>query len=346
MNTQTLAQAMSVKAWGTRGSIAVSNEDTTKAGGNTTCYEVFSQCLPPGMHLMLDAGTGFVPAGWSYLSEIGKGLHYVNLFTHWHWDHIMGLTLAPPTFIDSVPMTLYGPVDQSCGPKEMISHLFQRPFFPVDAKRIAHKMTFKPMPDFDVSVMVIHPEAGIALFNRDEYIKKLNGKKQLPIKGKSYPLEEFLIITMHPANHGNSTCISYRFEEMPTGKVFVLLTDHEDEMGIQASLRQHLKNADLLIVDAQYEHKRYMTQTTRFGHGTPHGVVKLGVVAGVKRIGITHHDPRSIDAFLEGTIIPEALIVLKGMRTDTTFMEMHKVEKVILTDQDVFLCYDYVTYQL
>jgi len=129
---------MKVKTWGSRGSIAVSSEDNIRAGGNTTCYEVKSECLPVGMHLMLDAGTGFVPAGWNYLSELEEGnLHYAILFTHWHYDHIVGLTLAPPTFIDSVPMTLFGPIDEGEGPEEMVKHLFKRPYFPVDAKRIS-----------------------------------------------------------------------------------------------------------------------------------------------------------------------------------------------------------------
>ena len=104
---------MKIKAWGTRGSIAISNAASIKTGGNTTCFEIDSVCLPAGTHLMLDAGTGLVPAGLTYMPEIGKGLNYVIMFTHWHYDHIMGMTLAPPTFIDTVPMTIYGPVDLS-----------------------------------------------------------------------------------------------------------------------------------------------------------------------------------------------------------------------------------------
>ncbi len=59
---------MKIKAWGTRGSIAVSNSENVKAGGNTTCYEVMSSCFPSNIRVMIDSGTGFVPAGWHYLA--------------------------------------------------------------------------------------------------------------------------------------------------------------------------------------------------------------------------------------------------------------------------------------
>lgn len=338
---------MQVKAWGTRGSIAISNPESKNAGGNTTCYEVMSECLPKGVHLMLDAGTGFVPAGWSYLSELGKGLQYVTLFTHYHYDHIMGLTLAPPTFIDIVPMTLYGPVDLGVGPKEMVDRLFWRPFFPVDAKRVSHKMNFKPLRDFDVSVMVVHPEGGFALFSRDRYVQIMNGKKkQLPINEKSYSPGECMIITMQPANHGNSTCISYRFHEVRTNKVFVFCTDHEDEVGSKVDFRNHLAGADLLIMDAQYDRKTYMSKTAGFGHGTPQGVVKHGLISGVKSLGITHHDPRSTDAFLDGHILTEARNVVGRLASSQEFLEDFNPSEILLTDQDVFLCYDYQVYEV
>jgi len=207
-------------------------------------------------------------------------------------------------------------------------------------------MTFKPLPDFDVSVIVCHPEGGLCVFKRDRFVTLLNGKKQLPINGKNFELKECLVIEMQPTNHGDSKCISYRFTEKPTGKVFVLCTDHEDEVGIPQDFRKHLSGADLLIMDAQYDQKRYVTQTTRYGHGTPHGVIKQGLVAGVKKLGITHHDPRSTDAFLEGKIIPEAKTVLERLVSDQDFKDMYSIRETILTDQDVFLCYDYQEYEV
>ncbi len=338
---------MKIKAWGTRGSISISNSDSISTGGNTTCYEVFSECLPAGTKLIIDSGTGFVPAGFQYLPEMGHGLNYVLLFTHYHWDHILGLTIAPPTFIDQIPMVLYGPRDEGgYGPREMIQYIFKRPFFPVDAKRISYKMKFHVLEDFDVHVMVVHPKGGFAVFNLERFNMLMSTGKQLPIGGKKYEISACMIIRMAKANHGNASCISYRFEEMPTGKVFVFCTDHEDSVGVSIDLRKHFANADLLIIDAQYNHVKYINQTTGFGHGTPFGVVKQAIVCNVKRIGLTHHDPGSRDEFLENTILPEARGALEQLRNDKRFLENFNISDIALTDQAIFLCCDYSEYEV
>lgn len=336
---------MKVKAWGTRGSIAISNPNSVQAGGNTTCYEVISDCIPHGHRLMIDAGTGFVPAGWHYLRELGNGLQYHLFFTHWHYDHILGLTLAPPTFIPNIPMTLYGPVDEGIGPKEMVQHIFKRPFFPVDARKIMHKMKFKNLEDFDVHVVIAHPKGGFATLRLDRYQSILDGKRQVSIGQRKYMIDECLVIKMAKTSHGNSNCISYRFEENPTGKVFVFCTDHEDVPSIPVDMRGHFQGADLLIMDAQYDQTRYMTQTGGYGHGTPFGCVKQGVVCGAKRMGFTHHDPSSVDEILEGKILPEGKDALKKIRT-TDILDIYGIEEVLLTEQDMFLCFDYQEYEV
>ncbi len=333
---------MKIKIWGARGSIAISNADSIKAGGNTTCYEVMSSCLPPATHLILDTGTGFVPAGWHYLNEISQGLHFALLFTHWHWDHILGLTLSPPTFIDNIPMSLYGPVDNGIGPKEMIQHVFRRPFFPVDYQRVCHKMNFHPLENFDVTIIVSHPEGGFQQHQFDHYMTFTQKNQPIPINGKEYNLSECLIITMQATNHGNATCISYRFHEMPTNKVFIFCTDHEDQVSVPLDFKRHLANADLAIMDAQYDLPRYTQKTGGFGHGTPTGIIKQGLIANIKKIGLTHHDPGSTDIFLEDIIMQEAKQAMTQLRENAEFTDLFKVDKTLLTKQDdVFLCYDY-----
>ncbi|PCJ16736.1 MAG: hypothetical protein COB02_15300 [Candidatus Cloacimonadota bacterium] len=337
---------MKIKTWGCRGSIAINNPDSKTYGGNTTCFEVISDCIPKGTKLMIDAGTGFVPAGRHYLEEPVKNLNYVMMFTHYHWDHVLGLTLAPPTFIDHIPMAFYGPKDGDKGLSEMMDHVFQQPYFPVDAKRIRHKVTFSTFTNFDVEVVVVHPEGGFTQLNLDEYRRILNGNKQFLMREKSYNIDECLIITMTTTNHGNSTCISYRFEERTSSKVFVLLTDHEDTAGISMDIKKHLKDVDLAIIDGQYDEFKYQTQTANFGHGTPKGLVKLAIASNIKKVGITHHDPTSTDKYLEEVILKEAQEAFDIFSTDTKFLEVHKVDKLKLKKENIFLCQDYQLYEL
>lgn len=342
----TKMKSMRLKTWGTRGSIAISNKDSVQAGGNTTCFEVFSGCLPAGTHLCVDAGTGFVPMGFQYLSEIPKGLNYVMLFTHYHYDHTVGLTLAPPTFIDSVPMTLIGPYDFRIGSKEMVDHIFHRPYFPVDSARIRHKMKFKPLEDFEVTVIAIHPDGGVGIFSRDKFVLAEQGKRQLSFGRSSHAIDECLIITMQPTNHGEQRCISYRFEERPTGRVLVIATDHEDQVSVPTAFLQHLKGANLTILDGQYDYQKYINSTGGFGHGTPTGVVKLALRAGVERLGITHHDPQSTDSFLTQVILKEAVTALARFSADVEFKKTYNVGEISLDASNVFLCVDYAEYDV
>ncbi len=336
---------MQVKCWGARGSIAISNKNSVHAGGNTTCYEIISQCLPEGNKLFIDAGTGFVPAGWSYLPLMKNGKLIFNiLFTHYHWDHILGLTLSPTTFITDIPVNMYGPVDNGVGVHDMVNHLFKKPFFPIEASRVKHHMTFKDLHNYEGHVMAVHPEGGFQTYKLDRFVY-LEQKGRLPINSSSFPVDECLVIKMQKANHGNSNCITYRFEERPTGKVFVLATDHENYDVPPLEIRQHFANADLLIIDAQYSENKYMA-TAGYGHGTSQGAIKQGVIANAKRVGLTHHDPVSQDAYLEDVILSEAKDLLGNYSSTPDMLRKYSIEEVILTDQNVFLCYDYQEYEV
>ncbi len=337
-------ESMRLKVWGCRGSIAISSPESLKYGGNTTCFEVMSECLPPGMKLFVDVGTGFVPASNSYMKELGTGLRFALLFTHYHHDHTLGLTLSPPTFIPHVPMVFYGPKDMGEGPKDVVKSIFRRPGFPVDAKSVMSKMDFDTLEGFDVTVLLIHPQGGLQKLGLEVFQRIEREKKQVAIHNRKYELGECLVVRMQRANHGNSTCITYRFEERTTGKVLVICTDHEDVAGMPAALRAHFKGADVLIIDGQYDLARYKSQTSGFGHGTPQGIARQALMAGVKRVGITHHDPTiGTDAYLEDQILGGTVRELATLGSDQDFRRDNRVsDDVAIRTEDVFLCADYM----
>jgi phosphoribosyl 1,2-cyclic phosphodiesterase len=344
-------QGLRIKVWGCRGSIATSGQGFLKHGGNTTCFEILSACLPPQLKLFVDAGTGFVPAGYNYLSEVKNGLEFVILFTHYHYDHVQGLTLSPPTFFPSVKMTFAGPRDAGLNPKDVIARTFQKPFFPVDAKSIMQKMMFKTLEGFDVMVIVCHPVGGYQMFDLDEFRRLDAPNGQVRLNHRTYDIRECLVIRMHRANHTDATCITYRFEERTTGKVLVVCTDHEDLSEIPKSLLAHFRDANLLVIDGQYDQGRYETQTAGFGHGTPKGVARQAVAANVRRVGITHHDPLvGTDDYLENEIAASARYAAQDFVTDPEFAKKYGFPvgcSYKITDPDnggIFLCADYETY--
>ncbi len=332
---------MEVKFYGTRGSVPVSGKDFNKYGGNTTSLAVVSSCLPKNRHLAIDAGSGFVPLSLDMLREYGsrlttEGLALDLFFTHFHHDHTQGLPLSPLTFTPSVEMNLFGPVDSSIGPQEMMAEIIRPPFFPVHNQRIGGHFNYQNLEFHAAKVIIYHPVGGLQVLCLEEFQKteKESGHVSVGTYGK-YPIKECLIIRMFKSNHPDQT-ISYRLEERPTGKVFVFLTDHENQPGIPDDLRQHLSGADLLVMVAQFSQQKYSTRACGWGHGSGHYCAWLAWQCGVKRVGLTHHDPFSSDEEVE-TILAEARATLEQLKRS------EPDNPSPLTADKIFACADYQT---
>lgn len=314
---------MKVKTYGTRGSVPIARRDSVEYGGNTTSLRIFSQCLPAGTALAVDAGSGYVPFSNDLLKE--GVMNAWLLFTHWHHDHTQGLPLASHTFIPLAKMTVWGPKEHNFGPNEVFSDIMKAPFFPVEYAKVRHRFTCKSLENIGTQVLAIHPEGGHCLMLCHVYEQALAEGKQISFGTKRFPIEECLIVKMLKTVHPEYT-VSYRFEEKPTGKVFVFLTDHENTDGLPKDLLRHLAGANLLIQDCQYPRDRYDKQTAGFGHGTPDYCVKTAVVAKIPRLGLTHHDPGASDDD----------IAMRVKEAEDYFVEHDEFPSV-----DIFACADY-----
>jgi len=286
---------MKIKLYGTRGSVPVFNPNSVKYGGNTTCLRVYSEHLRANHALVIDAGSGFIPMGNELLQETkGQIEETILMFTHWHNDHTLGLFLSPITFIKSVKMKLLGPSDNNIGPKQMMEDMMRPPYFPIDVREVRSKFEYTDFVIPQAQVMMIHKKIGLLIVDLDIYERYEHNGVQVEHEGEYYPLNEFLVIKMHRAKHPDKT-ISYRFENKSNNKVFVFLTDNENEDGFSGHLKKHVQDADLLIIDSQYTRNKYNSHTVGFGHGTPDYAVKLAELCNVKKVGFTHHDPMSED---------------------------------------------------
>jgi phosphoribosyl 1,2-cyclic phosphodiesterase len=263
-----------------------------------------SECIPKGTAVVLDAGSGFVPLSLDLLKE-GDIREVVVLFSHWHHDHTQGLLLSPVLFMKSIDLKLVGPVQNGVDPKQMLEDMMRPPYFPVHWKRVDSHITTKGLEFPETWVGLFHPQGGIKVMRIEEYERLLKEGKFLPIGKGKYPVEECLVLTMHTSNHPEET-ISYRFDEKPTGKSFVFLTDHENQAALPLDLKRHLQGATLLLMDSQYRQEVYDQRTAGYGHGTPGYCVKVASQVGAKMLGLTHHDPSSTDDDIE-EILREAV---------------------------------------
>src|SRR3989338_842685 len=117
---------MFIRCWGARGSIPVSGKDHLKYGGDTTCVEIQSQ---KGEKIILDAGTGIRRLGNAISVRKPTTLHV--LFTHAHWDHILGFPFFKPLHDPRVTLNLYGGLFAHEPVTRYVAKTMESPMFPV-----------------------------------------------------------------------------------------------------------------------------------------------------------------------------------------------------------------------
>jgi phosphoribosyl 1,2-cyclic phosphodiesterase len=337
---------MKITMYGTRGSSPVADDNKRRYGGNTTCVAVESSCLPSNMALNIDGGSGFLPYGNKLAAHVAsqkllgkfEPIDLVCLLTHYHWDHIQGLPLAAPTFMrNDFNIDLYGPLDYEVGPRGMMESLMRRPFFPVNFAQVSSHFDFHPLVTPSDNVIVFHPRGGQAvislstLYSAEAVVAGRRGSVPISfgVRG-SYFINECLVVKMVRCNHPEQT-ISYRFEERPTGRICVFMTDQEVTAAISSDLKKHVTGAHLLIQDAQYPEERYDRVTAGFGHGTGPYCVRVAKECGVGVLGLTHHDPTASDEAVDG-VLAEAL---------TEALQIFPTEDGKFLAPTIFACSDY-----
>lgn len=252
---------MIIRCHGARGSIPISGKGCLKYGGDTTCLEIRSK----NNHIIIvDAGSGIRRLGNNLLQE--EGNEYNILFTHSHWDHILGFPFFKPIYNEHCSLNLFGCPTTQGDIQMLLSKTMSAPYFPYP---------------FDKIKAAVHYANDC---REGFYIDTIE-------------------ITSIPLSHPNAG-VGFRFTE--DGRSFVFLTDnelgHRHRGGKTAEdYAAFCRGADLLIHDAEFTPEEYATKIT-WGHSSYTDALDLALSAGVPHLALFHHNQDREDAAQDGIV--------------------------------------------
>jgi phosphoribosyl 1,2-cyclic phosphodiesterase len=240
----------------------VSGPQYVTYGGDTTCLQITAGS---GETVIVDAGTGIRRLGKFLLEK--KITRYYLLFTHCHWDHLLGLPFFRPLLHSKNQLIVQNRPIGAMMSEEVLDRVISPPFFPVRLSELEADIRF---------------DSGLT---------------------DSFSIGSVQIDTI-PTSHSAGS-VGYRFKE--NGSIFVFLTDnelgfdHPQSRGRDA-YQQFVRHADLLFHDAEYTIDEYRCRRG-WGHSAIPHVLDLAFKAGVGQLGLTHlnqdRTDREMDAIVE-----------------------------------------------
>ncbi len=252
---------MIITCWGSRGSIPVSGRQYLKYGGDTTSLEIRTK---NDDIIAVDAGTGIRRFGNKLAAENANKVNFI--FTHAHWDHLMGFPFFKPLYLKRSKFRMQGCPFHGQFVESILSTVMAPPNFPVKYNDVKAQMTYeKACPqEFVIGSVAVTP---------------------IPIS--------------HP-NGGSG----YKFIE--DGKTFVFLTDNELGYIHPGGRRfkdyvEFAAGADLLIHDSEYTPEEYQT-FVEWGHSVYTDVLQLAREAGVKKLGLFHINQERTDEQMDDMV--------------------------------------------
>lgn len=214
--------------------------------------------------IILDAGTGLRQLGRSLLKEFKRGpLNLSLLLSHTHWDHIQGLPFFAPIYESRCRLRILGCEGARKSLVAALTGQMESTYFPVPFSKLPSNIEIEELRDFNFAIGNV-------------------------------------LVRAKRANHPGVT-VGYRLLT-PDGLICFFPDTEPRPGGDDRDMIEFIRDADVLILDSQYDRAEYK-QHTGWGHGCVDDSVALALKAGVKKLVLFHHDPyhddKRIDAFLK-----------------------------------------------
>jgi ribonuclease BN (tRNA processing enzyme) len=245
---------------GMRGSRPVTGAPFEEFGGDTTSLLLVGS---HGARLVLDAGTGMYAVA-QQLADAGPG-EVTVLFSHYHLDHLAGLTMNPLFYRSGWSFRLLGPTFADGSVRDAVTRLLAPPYWPLPVERMSARIEFAEVAGEEIRF------------------------GQLRVRSCPVP---------HPGG-----CLAYRIDDADGSASLVFATDLEWQKRTDADEAAFLtlcrapKPADLLIIDAHFA-RAQAKAFAGWGHSSWEDDLEIAQSAGVPRVLLGHHAPDADDQAL------------------------------------------------
>lgn len=213
--------------------------------------------------IILDAGTGICNLG-DKLQQMNAGRPITGdiFITHTHWDHIQGFPFFIPAFQNGNAFSLHGAGTMDLTFANLMRGQMIFPHFPIQLEEMASHIDFLELTP-----------------------------------GETVKLGEEITVQTFQNNHPNGG-LSFRIEHAGIACCYVTDTEHAPDF--DELLINFIKDADLVIYDANYTDDEYLGNHGKpnrigWGHSTWQAGIRLVQAAKAQRLALFHHDTRRSD---------------------------------------------------